>query len=246
MDEEKELTAEQQEEMQPETMDATDEQDESVSEENALKTEQDESEENTPKTEQEESADEEKQKPKTAKERIAFPLYDFASVVGTAVIAIMVVFTFFWRFVGVVGPSMQPTLFAGDWLAVAAVPKTPEAGDVVIITQPNAFDEPLVKRVVATEGQTIDIHDGHVFIGGEMIVEKYISPDVMTEREDLDNYPLTVPEGQVFVMGDNRPHSTDSRSSAIGLIDNDYILGTVSFRMMPFGKWKVGMEYNYN
>ncbi len=190
-------------------------------------------------------ADEEQQKPKTRKERIAFPLYDLASVVGTAVIAIMVVFSFFWRFVGVVGPSMQPTLYENDWLAVSAVPKTPKAGDVVIVTQPNAFDEPIVKRVIATEGQTIDIRDDHVYIDGELLVETYIAPDVMTEREDLDNYPLTVPEGMVFVMGDNRPHSTDSRSSAIGLIDSDYILGRVSFRLMPFGKWKVGLEYNY-
>lgn len=191
------------------------------------------------------TAEVEQEKPKTRKERIAFSLYDLASVVGTAVIAIMVVFTFVWRFVGVVGPSMQPTLFENDWLAVSAVPRMPKAGDVVIVTQPNAFDEPIVKRVVATEGQTIDIREGHVFIDGEKIIERYIAPDVMTEREDLDNYPLTVPEGQVFVMGDNRSHSTDSRSSAIGLIDNDYILGRVSFRMMPFGKWKVGMEYDY-
>ena len=198
-------------------------------------------------TTEEPAADEEEkeQKPKTRKERIAFPLYDLASIVGTAVIAIMVVFTFFWRFVGVVGPSMQPTLYENDWLAVKAVPKTPEAGDVVIVTQPNAFDEPIVKRVIATEGQTLDIREGREYIDGELLVETYIAPDVMTEREDLDNYPLTVPEGMVFVMGDNRPHSTDSRSSAIGLIDSDYILGTVSFRMMPFGKWKVGMEYNY-
>lgn len=184
--------------------------------------------------------------PRTGKEKIAYPLYDLASIVGTAVIAIMVMFTFFWRFVGVQGPSMQPTLYENDWLAVASCPKAPKAGDIVIITQPNAFDEPIVKRVVATEGQTVDIHDGHVYLNGEKIVETYISPDVMTEREDLDNYPLTVPEGQVFVLGDNRSHSSDSRSSAIGLIDADYILGTVSFRLMPFGKWKVGLEYNYS
>ena len=228
MDEEKDLTAAEQEEIVEEINDT----EEPVVEEIR----------NT----EEPVADEEEQKPKTRKERIAFPLYDLASVVGTAVIAIMVVFTFFWRFVGVVGPSMQPTLYENDWLAVSAVPKTPKSGDVVIVTQPNAFDEPIVKRVIATAGQTIDIREGRVYIDGEMLVETYIAPDVMTEREDLDNYPLTVPQGMVFVMGDNRPHSSDSRSSAIGLIDSDYILGTVSFRMMPFGKWKVGIEYTYS
>ena len=192
----------------------------------------------------EKNADE-AQKPQTAKERIAFPLYDIASIVGTAVIAIMVVFTFFFRFVGVVGPSMQPTLFEDDWLAVSAIPKDPKAGDIVIITQPNAFDEPIVKRVIATGGQTIDIRDGHVFVDGEQLTETYISPEVETDREDLDNYPLTIPEGYVFVLGDNRNHSTDSRSGAVGIIDNDYVLGTVSFRMFPLGKWKVNIHYDY-
>ena len=190
--------------------------------------------------------EEDQSKPKNAKEKLAFTVYDIASIVGTAVIAIMIVFTFFYRFVGVVGPSMQPTLFENDWLAVSAIPKKPEAGDIIIITQPNAFDEPIVKRIIATEGQTVDIRDGHVYVDGEMLVETYIAPDVYTEREDLDNYPVTVPKDNVFVLGDNRPHSTDSRSAMIGLIDRNYILGTVSFRMMPFGKWKVGMEYSYN
>lgn len=190
----------------------------------------------------------EPQKPKTFKEQIAFKVYDLASVFGTAVIAIMVVFTFFFRFVGVVGPSMQPTLYENDWLAVSAIPREPKAGDIVIITQENKFGEPIVKRVIATEGQTVDIRNGHVYIDSdtEPLVENYISPDIITIREDLDNYPLTVPEGQVFVLGDNRMHSSDSRSSMIGLIDADYILGTVSFRVMPFGKWKVGEKYDYS
>ena len=183
--------------------------------------------------------------PKNFKERVAFSVYDVASIIGTAILAIMIVFSFGFRFVGVVGPSMQPTLFENDWLAVTATLKNPEYGDIVIITQPNAYNEPIVKRVIATEGQTVDIRDGHVYLDGELLVEKYISPSVITSREDLDNYPVTVPKGQVFVLGDNRPHSSDSRSSAIGLIDNDYIIGKVAFRLLPFGNWKVNIEYDY-
>ena len=251
MDEEKEVTAAEQDEIADETAASEETVEAQASDAPAVReTEEAPASEPVAVDENAEGSEEdaEQQKTKTFKEKVAFSLFDLASVVGTAVITIMVVFTFLWRFVGVVGPSMQPTLYEGDWLAVAAVPRTPKAGDVVIVTQDNAFHEPIVKRVIATAGQTIDIRDGHVYVDSndEPLVETYISPDVVTEREDRDDYPLTVPEGKVFVMGDNRQHSTDSRSYAIDLIDTDYILGRVSFRIMPFGKWKVGMEYTYN
>lgn len=183
--------------------------------------------------------------PLTAKDKIAATVYDAVSIFSSAIVTIMVIFTFIFRFVGVIGPSMEPTLFEDDWLAITAYINNPEPKDIVIITQPNAFDEPIVKRVIATAGQTVDIKDGHVFIDGVQLTETYISPDVYTGRENLDNYPVTVPEGYVFVLGDNRTQSTDSRSSLIGLIRNEYIIGKVVFRLIPFGKFHVGMEYDY-
>ncbi|NLO45052.1 MAG: signal peptidase I [Clostridiales bacterium] len=181
----------------------------------------------------------------TVKEKIASTVYDAISIFTSAIITIMVIFTFVFRFVGVVGPSMEPTLWEDDWLAVTSHTGNPKHGDIVIITQPNAFNEPIVKRVVATAGQTVNIKNGNVFINGERLTETYISSDIFTERENLDNYPVTVPDGYVFVLGDNRSHSTDSRSSLIGLIRNEYIIGKVVFRLIPFGSFSVGMEYDY-
>ena len=190
-------------------------------------------------------ADPEVKRPPTAKDKLASMVYDAVSIFASAIVTIMVVFTFIFRFVGVIGPSMQPTLWENDWLAVTAHIGNPKSGDIIIITQPNAFDEPIVKRVIATAGQTVNIENGHVFIDGKQITETYISSDIVTDRENLDNYPVTVPEGYVFVLGDNRPHSTDSRSSLIGLIRDKYIIGKVVFRLMPFGKFKVGITYDY-
>ena len=177
--------------------------------------------------------------PSNIKNRIVQFVYDTASIIYAAVIIIMLVFTFFFRVAGVIGPSMIPTLHDGDKLIVSAYVKNPEQKDIIIITQPNPFHEPIVKRIIALPGQTVDIDfaKGIVFVDGKLLQESYIN-GITTDQFDID-FPQTVPDGKVFVMGDNRHHSTDSRSSQVGFIDEDYILGKVIGRVYPKGNWWV-------
>lgn len=165
--------------------------------------------------------------------------YDAIGVVCTAVFTILIIFTFIFRFVGVVGPSMQPTLYDGDWLLVTAAKAHYSYGDIIISTQPNAFNEPIVKRVIATGGQTvsIDFSTGSVFVDGKLLDEEYIEGNTI-DAEDF-SAPVTVPEGKLFVMGDNREHSTDSRSNAIGFVDERYIVGKAMVRIFPYGTFKI-------
>ncbi len=191
----------------------------------------------------------------TFKDKIVINIYDMASVLAVAVVTIMLMFTFLFRIVGVSGTSMVPTLQHQDWLVVSAFDPEPKYGQVVIITQPNWFDEPIVKRIIATENQVVDINfaTGDVSVDGVVLDEPYINNRTLN-NEGID-FPVTVPEGHVFVMGDNRQGSTDSRSEKIGFIQEEYILGVVKYKVCnmandgygqasgikfyPISEWKV-------
>lgn len=151
--------------------------------------------------------------------------YDIVSILLTAAIIITVFFIFFFRFSSVVGISMEPTLHGGDWVMLSQMKQKPEYGDIVVISQPNDFGENIIKRVIATEGQVIDFNfkTGKVYVDGKELHEPYIN-NPTTNYYDL-TFPMQVPEGYCFCMGDNRQNSLDSRSSEVGFIRNDYILG---------------------
>ena len=169
-------------------------------------------------------------------------VYDWLDSLVYAFLTILLIFTFLFRIVGVSGNSMKPTLQNGDWLAVRAINTSVSRGDIVVITQPNSLNEPLIKRVIAVGGDTVDIDfvEGTVKINGDVINEPYIYEP--THRMSNVAFPLTVPEGCVFVMGDNRNDSLDSRSRTVGFIDTRYVLGVAQFRFYPFGEWTI---YNY-
>ena len=156
---------------------------------------------------------------------------------GSVVLALLIIFlcfTFLFRAVNVDGKSMMPTLSDGDWLLVSDT-KEYERGDIIIITQPNDVDEPLVKRIIAKGGETINIDftTHEVSVNGELLDEDYIREPTALSY-DVE-FPYVVPEGCVFAMGDNRNDSLDSRSSRIGPIDERYILGKAVVRLLPFG-----------
>lgn len=126
---------------------------------------------------------------------------------------------------------MLDSFHNGDRVFITAAGYQPKYGDVVIISQPNQYNEVLIKRIIAVGGQTVDVDAtaGTVTVDGKVLYEPYIREQTLTQGNM--NFPLTVPEGYVFVMGDNRNHSTDSRYKSIGLIDERYIMGRAFYRV---------------
>ena len=161
-------------------------------------------------------------------------LHDWLQCIVSAVVLGIFIFVFIGRTIGVQGYSMGPTLHYYDRVIMTNLFYTPSNGDIVIFrSESERFSDPLVKRVVAVAGQTVDIdfETGDVYVDGVVQYEPYIS-EPTAKRHDFIG-PLTVPEGYVFVLGDNRNNSSDSRDSAIGLVDTRHILGRVLFVIIP-------------
>ncbi len=165
--------------------------------------------------------------------------FDWSETVVQAVILVVLLMTFLFRMFTVDGKSMMNTLFNGDKVAVIRWKYVPKNGDVVVIKHGEEYNKPLIKRVIATEGQTLKINfdTGKVFVNGQKLNETYIKERMWLEGDA--EIPEVIPEGHCFVMGDNRNNSSDSRNKVIGLIPNENIVGKAKFVIYPFNRIKV-------
>lgn len=166
--------------------------------------------------------------------------FEWMEALIPAILAVLLLFTFLFRVITVNGPSMEPNLWNGYRLLVSCTDTALTRGDIVVIdAKGTSLGDVLVKRVIATEGQTIniDFQAGTVFVDGAQLDESaYIINGITKNQYDV-KFPQTVPAGCVFVLGDNRTVSEDSRFQAVGMIEKRYIIGKVELILSPFSKF---------
>ncbi len=161
-------------------------------------------------------------------------LFEWANALIVALVFVVLLLTFVFRQVTVKGDSMNDTLRSGDRLILYNFMYTPKYGDIVVVTHGQKYEDPIIKRVIATEGQSLNINydTGEVSVDGVILDEPYIKGETIRLKHPLE-IPDKIPEGYVFVMGDNRENSLDSRSTQIGLIPVENIIGKAEFRIFP-------------
>jgi signal peptidase I len=176
---------------------------------------------------------------KSDKVSLVDSLLDWAEIIVFALFCVVFCFTFLFRIADVHGHSMENTLFENDKLVISRLMYTPQCGDIVVVNS-QTLGETIIKRVIATANQTVVINysENTVSVDGEVLDEPYIKEKIMevsgnfaqiNYNEDSDTYEYKVPLGYVFVLGDNRNNSADSR--AIGCIPYDEIVGKAVFRI---------------
>ena len=178
--------------------------------------------------------------PKPFSEVLFHNILDWTEIFVFSLTFVLLLFTFVLRLAIVSGPSMENTLHQGETLVVSNLFYTPKQGDIIVFQSPtSSFEEPIVKRVIATENQlvNIDFETWTVTVDGKQLDETYVNREIGSMLGSDLSYPYTVPEGMIFVMGDNRNHSTDSRSFEIGSVDMRFILGEVKCRLFPIAKF---------
>lgn len=169
-------------------------------------------------------------------------LYDWLQMFLGCVVAAVVLFNCVARLTRVDGGSMDTTLQHGEIMLIWSLGYTPKQGDIVVLNKTSVllpdWTEPraIVKRVIATGGQTVDVDysTGTVYVDGQPLDEPYLHEEMRRPgAPSMQETHWEVPEGSIFVMGDNRNYSTDSRDSLVGTIDTDYILGRAVLALWP-------------
>lgn len=172
-------------------------------------------------------------------------IIEWLEVLSIAIVVVVFVFSFIFRAATIDGSSMMNTLHHQDKVIITNFNYTPKRGDIVVVSRniensissQDTSEEPIIKRVIATGGETVDIdfETGTVYIDGVALKEDYLGSPTY-QKYDVE-FPLYIPKGCVFLLGDNRADSLDSRSSRIGnggIVDSRYILGRAVFRFFPF------------
>lgn len=169
---------------------------------------------------------------KKGKKSWKMELLEWIQSLCIAALAAILIVNFVFNMVRVDGQSMEPSLQHNDYLFVWQLGYNPDHGDIVIFNPVGDPEKYYVKRVIATEGQTVDIKNGGVYVDGELLEEDYIQGT--TQNIFGAEFPQTVPEDCVFVLGDNREHSRDSRDpTGVGMVKKDTVKGRALFRLLP-------------
>jgi len=189
-----------------------------------------------------------KNEDRPAKQTLAESINDVFETVTISLAVVFILFCFIFRICVVDGNSMNETLIDNEKLLVSDLFGSPERGDIVVFHETDYFKEPLVKRVIATENEWIDIEklsDGTLAVtiydenmeNPVLLDESYATYKEGPGYSSYSRYPRQVPEGCIFVMGDNRNNSSDSRSDAVGMVDERRVLGKVLLRLLPLSKF---------
>ena len=170
----------------------------------------------------------------------ALDMYLNIRVLVSMMAAFVLMFTFVARIIVVSGPSMENTLIGGDLILVWSLGYTPKQGDVVVLTQESYQEDSIVKRVIAVGGQRVDIDydTGTVYVDNVPLKEDYTKERMFLPHWGEGVNHVTVPEGCIFVMGDNRNQSADSRYPDIGVVDARCVIGHGVAVVFPFNRWE--------